>query len=62
MGEPTEFNPGDSVPNNGDYIETGENYFPMGINNPRKITLEAGDEFPKTANKNRKWTRVPKPQ
>jgi hypothetical protein len=57
MGEPTEFNPGDRAPNDGMYIEIGENSFHMGINNPQRIALRAGQQFPKTSNHNRKWQR-----
>ncbi|MDB5055711.1 MAG: hypothetical protein JWM44_3761 [Bacilli bacterium] len=58
MGEKTEFRPGEHAPNNGSYIEIGENDFHMGINNPLKITLKAGECFPETSNHNRKWTKM----
>lgn len=57
MGEWTEFEPGDKAPNNGVYIEVGENDFHMGINDPKIINLEKGDTFPETSNHNRKWKR-----
>lgn len=57
LGEITEFNPGDKAPNNGTYIETGENDFHMGINDPRQIELKNGEHFPATKNKNRKWIK-----
>ncbi|WJH36211.1 YjzC family protein [Paenibacillus aurantius] len=57
MGERTQFNPGDKAPNSGHYIETGENDFHTGINDPQVITLEAGERFPETTNHNRKWIR-----
>ena len=57
MGERTEFNPGDKVPNDGVYIETGENDCIMGINDPKRVELKAGQRFPETGNHNRKWTR-----
>jgi len=57
MGEKTEFEPGDRVPNDGKYIEIGENDFHMGINDPKIVTLQKGDAFPDTINKNRKWTK-----
>ncbi|MNH98540.1 hypothetical protein D3C85_1673560 [compost metagenome] len=57
MGEKSQFNPGDSAPNNGQYIEIGENAFHMGINNPQIVTLKKGDSFPDTSNHNRKWQR-----
>ena len=57
MGECTEFNPGHEVPNDGVYIETGENDHIMGIENPKQVELKAGSSFPETTNHNRKWTR-----
>ncbi len=57
MGERTEFEPGDKAPNSGVYMETGENDFHMGINDPQIIELEKGAAFPDTKNKNRKWVR-----
>ncbi|MFD2672199.1 YjzC family protein [Marinicrinis sediminis] len=55
MGQQTEFEPGDKVPNNGHYIEVGETAFHMGIENPQMVELERGDTFPDTTNKDRKW-------
>jgi hypothetical protein len=60
MGEKTEFRPGEQAPNDGKYTEIGENDFHMGINDPLKITLKAGERFPETSNHNRKWSRVDK--
>lgn len=57
MGEKSEFEPGDKAPNHGKYIETGENDFHMGIMDPRIVTLDSGDTFPETSNKNRKWKK-----
>ncbi|TXK77736.1 YjzC family protein [Paenibacillus sp. N3.4] len=57
MGEWTHFNAGDHVPNDGEYMEIGENAFHMGINNPKTVTLKKGDTFPETSNHNRKWHR-----
>lgn len=57
MGEWSVFSPGDTAPNSGQYMETGEDDFHMGINNPQIITLQKGDSFPKTSNHNRKWQR-----
>jgi hypothetical protein len=57
LGERTEFNPGDEAPNDGVYIEIGENDRIMGINNPKQVRLKAGDRFPETSNHNRKWKR-----
>ena len=45
MGEWTHFNEGDHVPNDGEYMEIGENAFHMGINNPKTVTLRKGDTF-----------------
>ncbi|WNR44573.1 YjzC family protein [Paenibacillus roseipurpureus] len=55
MGEWTHFNEGDHVPNDGEYMEIGENAFHMGITNPQTVTLKKGDRFPATSNHNRKW-------
>ncbi|OGX61725.1 MAG: YjzC family protein [Paenibacillus sp. RIFOXYA1_FULL_44_5] len=56
MGEQTQFEPGDRAPNNGIYIEIGEDDFHTGINNPQQIRLKKGERFPKMTNHNRKWT------
>lgn len=58
MGEKTEFRPGEEAPNSAYYIEIGENDRIMGINNPQKIKLTAGERFPNTSNHNRKWTKM----
>ncbi|MBW5448787.1 YjzC family protein [Cohnella sp. CFH 77786] len=57
MGEQTEFKPGDQAPNDGVYIEVGENDFHMHINNPKRIKMRAGGRFPETTNHNRIWKR-----
>lgn len=57
MGEWTQFNAGDHVPNDGEYMEIGENAFHMGITNPKTVTLKKGDTFPENSNHNRKWHR-----
>ena len=57
MGEKTEFEHGDRAPNDGVYIEIGENDFHMGINDPKQVHLKRGERFPDTTNKNRKWTK-----
>ena len=57
MGERTLFEPGDRVPNDGVYMETGEDDFHMGINDPREVELKVGDRFPETQNDDRKWKR-----
>ncbi|KIL39616.1 hypothetical protein SD70_19010 [Gordoniibacillus kamchatkensis] len=58
MGEQTQFNPGQKAPNDGIYVEVGENAFHTGVNNPKSVELKKGDEFPETSNHNRKWVRV----
>lgn len=58
MGEKTQFVPGDKAPNDGKYMEIGENAFHMGINDPQIIKLKKGDSFPETSNHNRKWKRM----
>ncbi|NBI29199.1 YjzC family protein [Chengkuizengella marina] len=60
MGEKTEFEPGDKVPNDGKYIEIGEKSFHMGITDPKIVNLKKGDHFPQNENHNRKWSRAPK--
>lgn len=57
MGEQSEFNPGDRVPNDGEYAEIGEAAFHTNINNPKHVRLRAGERFPETSNHNRKWKR-----
>ncbi|MEI7028005.1 YjzC family protein [Paenibacillus sp. y28] len=56
MGEPTQFKPGDKAPKSAEYIEKGDSDHHMGINDPKHVTLEQGDIFPETTNKNRQWT------
>ena len=58
MGEKTEFRPGEKAPNTAHYIEIGENDRIMGINDPQKISLTAGERFPNTSNHNRKWKKM----
>lgn len=58
MGEQSEFEPGQKAPNDGVYMEVGEDQFHMGIKNPQIIDLKRGDRFPDTRNHNRKWVRV----
>jgi hypothetical protein len=58
MGEWTQFRTGDTAPNDGEYIETGENASRhQGINNPKNIFLKKGESFPESSNHNRKWVR-----
>jgi hypothetical protein len=58
MGEWSQFEPGHRAPNDGVYMEVGEDAFHMGITNPQSITLEKGEKFPETSKKDRKWKRV----
>lgn len=58
MGEWAQFRAGDRVPNDGIYMEIGENDLHMGINNPKTVTLKRGDTFPENSNHNRKWHRT----
>jgi hypothetical protein len=60
MGEWTEFDAGHSAPNDGWYMEVGDNDHIMGINDPRKIYLRKGEKFPEPSNHRRKWKRVKK--
>ncbi len=57
MGERSEFEAGDRAPNDGEYIEVGENQFHTGINNPKQVKLSKGDRFPENSNHERKWVR-----
>ncbi|MBM7648724.1 hypothetical protein JOC78_001670 [Bacillus ectoiniformans] len=59
MGQNHQFKPGQKAPNNGFYVEIGETG--STVNNPQKIKLEAGDEFPATTNQNRVWMHQRKP-
>lgn len=55
MGERTRFSIGDQAPNDGEYMEIGENAFHMGIEDPGHIYLHKGEHFPKNSNDDRKW-------
>ncbi|MBO2944489.1 YjzC family protein [Paenibacillus sp. F411] len=55
MGERSKFRGGDKAPNNGIYIEVGENDHIMGIQDPHQITMKAGDTFPDVSNEDRVW-------
>ncbi|RFB18253.1 YjzC family protein [Bacillus sp. HNG] len=59
MGQSHEFRAGHKAPNNGIYVEIGE----QGdmVKNPKSIKLNAGDPFPENSNHNRKWTYKRKP-
>lgn len=55
MGERTQFRPGDKAPNNGVYVEVGEDDFHTNINDPKRVKLKKGDQLPETTNDDRKW-------
>jgi hypothetical protein len=57
MGEPSRFEPGNRAPNDGVYIEVGENDFHMGIENPKQVHLKKGEKFPDNVNEDRKWVK-----
>lgn len=59
MGQSHQFRAGQKAPNNGIYMEIGEEG--DGVMNPKKIKLKAGDRFPENSNHNRKWTYKRKP-
>lgn len=59
MGQSRQFVAGQKAPNNGIYVEIGEEG--SMVTNPREIKLSAGDEFPEASNHNRKWTYKRKP-
>ncbi|QGG58490.1 YjzC family protein [Paenibacillus sp. B01] len=60
MGERTKFVAGFKAPNDGWYMEAGEDSFHMGISHPKKISLKKGQHFPKNTNHNRVWVKMPK--
>ncbi|MBD2848007.1 YjzC family protein [Paenibacillus sp. IB182496] len=60
MGEWTKFKHGDKAPNDGVYMEVGEDAVHMGIEDPQKIKLRKGERFPETTNDDRKWKRINK--
>jgi hypothetical protein len=59
MGQSHEFRSGQKAPNNGFYVEIGEEG--SMVKNPKKIKLKAGDKLPENSNHNRKWTYQRKP-
>lgn len=59
MGQSRQFKHGQKAPNNGYYVEVGETG--SMVKNPKKIHLQAGDEFPENSNHNRLWTYQRKP-
>lgn len=59
MGQRRHFKSGNKAPNNGYYVEIGEEG--DNVVNPRKIKLKAGDPFPENSNHNRIWTYQRKP-
>jgi hypothetical protein len=58
MGEQTQFEPGQRAPNDGKYMEVGEDSFHMNITDPQHIELRKGQLFPETTNHNRKWKKM----
>lgn len=58
MGEQTEFEPGQRAPNDGEYMEIGEDSFHMGVTNPAHVEMRKGQQFPETTNQNRMWKKV----
>ncbi len=55
MGEMRQFRPGYKAPNDGIYIEVGEQG--DSVMNPKQVRLAKGDPFPETSNHNRKWVK-----
>ena len=55
MGERTRLHAGDRAPNDGVYVEVGEDDFHMGIENPRKVKLKKGEKLPENKNDDRQW-------
>lgn len=53
MGQNRQFRAGQKVPNNGIYMEIGEEG--DSVMNPKQVKLKAGDRFPENSNHNRKW-------
>lgn len=58
MGQHNQFQPGWVVPNDGEYVETGEHPDSGNLHDPKRVRLRRGDTFPLTSNPNRKWTRI----
>ena len=54
MGERRRFRAGFKVPNDGVYIEIGEDG--SSVMNPRLVKLKAGQQLPENSNHNRIWT------
>ncbi|MGN1401496.1 MAG: YjzC family protein [Bacillus sp. (in: firmicutes)] len=59
MGQRRHFKHGQKAPNNGYYVEVGEEG--SMVVNPKKVKLKAGDRFPETSNDDRHWTYQRKP-
>lgn len=59
LGQSNLFHPGSKAPNNGVYVEVGENGDP--VVNPKSAHLNRGDRFPETTNDARHWRRKRKP-
>lgn len=58
MGEWSEFDWRQKVPNDGVYIEVGADADSGELHAPQRIHLKRGDSFPKTTNDDRKWRRI----
>jgi len=48
------FYPGQKAPNDGEYIEIGEEG--TSVMNPKQVRLKKGQRFPECSNHNRIWT------
>lgn len=59
MGQSRQFRAGQKAPNNGIYVEIGEEGDM--VVNPKSVKLKAGERFPENSNHNRKWTYKRKP-
>ncbi|KHD85914.1 YjzC family protein [Heyndrickxia ginsengihumi] len=59
MGQQHRFRVGQKAPNNGIYVEIGEEG--SMVKNPKSIRLKAGDHFPENTNDGRQWTYKRKP-
>ena len=55
MGEISRFRPGHKAPNDGIYIEVGEQG--DSVMNPKQVRLAKDDPFPETSNHNRQWIK-----
>lgn len=53
MGKRRQLRAGNQVPNDGVYIEIGEEG--DSVMNPKQVRLEKGERLPENSNHNRKW-------